>query len=154
MLFRSSGLALAHNLYYGETFSFFTNRADPSQTIFQPAEIFQFFSNSVVRIATFDKFQKFFYWQVPSLDAFLLASWASQAVFLYALFRSLRVRRLTSSHLFLSTPVAYVISSIPFGIMNIPERQFTMATISTAIAASLSLILSRRAAIADKFENS
>ena len=117
-----SGLALAHNLYYGETFSFFTNRADPSQTIFQPAEIFQFFSNSVVRIATFDKFQKFFYWQVPSLDAFLLASWASQAVFLYALFRSLRVRRLTSSHLFLSTPVAYVISSIPFGIMNIPEQ--------------------------------
>ena len=135
-----SSLALAHNLYYGEEFNFFTNRADPAQTLFEPTELFRFFSSSDVREETATKFQLFFYWRPPSLDPFLIASWASQALFVVAVVRWWRNRRRLVSLTLLCAPIAYVVSSIPFGIMTIPERQFTMATLSLVASASFSLV--------------
>jgi hypothetical protein len=137
-------LPLLHNVYYSETVNFFTNRADPNQTIFEPREILNFFSDSVVRTAVLQKFERFLYWQKPSRDPFLVTSWVSQSLYISAAgVAAMRRHNLPATATVLLAPVAYIVSATPFGIMTIPERQFAMATLALAAAAGFALLMSR-----------
>jgi hypothetical protein len=131
-------------VYYSETVNFFTNRADPNQTIFEPREILNFFSDSVVRTAVLQKFERFLYWQKPSRDPFLVTSWVSQSLYISAAgVAAMRRHNLPATATVLLAPVAYIVSATPFGIMTIPERQFAMATLALAAAAGFALLMSR-----------
>ena len=137
-------LPLLHNVYYGETFNFFTNRADPNQTVFEPREILNFFGDSDIRSAVLQKFERFLYWQKPSRDSFLITSWVSQSLYIGAVGVVARRRRnLPAAVTILLAPIAYILSAAPFGIMTIPERQFAMATLALAATSALTLIISQ-----------
>jgi hypothetical protein len=138
-------LALAHNLYYANSIVLFTNRADPNQTVFEPRRIFSFFNDEFVREVVFGKLESFFYWGAPSFGVYSIASWISQLLFLAAVIDILRNSSARLSRvLILFSPLLYVVSSAPFGIMTIPERQFNMATFSLAISAIMSMMLVHR----------
>jgi hypothetical protein len=137
-------LPLLHNVYYGETFNFFTNRADPNQTIFEPREILNFFGDSAIRTAVLQKFERFLYWQKPSHDPFLLTSWISQSLYIGAAgVVAKRRRNLPAAVTILLAPITYILSAAPFGIMTIPERQFAMATLALAATSALTLVISQ-----------
>lgn len=133
-------LALSHNVYYSETFGLFTNRADPSQTVFEPARIFNIFSDEIVRDAIWHNFRFFFYWQLPNGNLFQLASWFGQGLWCLGLANLLRHRhKYVARGIILSSPILYVLSTAPFGIMTIPERQTTMATLALTLSAVISI---------------
>jgi len=135
-------LMLSHNVYYAETFGLFTNRADPAQTVFEPVRLFDFFGDPFVREVVWQKFRFFFFWQAPSPSGFLLASWISQGVFIIAMAQLVRTRsRWAPRTAVLVSPFMYVLSSAPFGIMTIPERQTNMATLALAVSAIASLMI-------------
>ena len=137
-------LMLSHNVYYAETFSLFTNRTDPRQTVFESVRLFSFFGDSFVREVVWQRFRTFFFWQAPSASGFLLASWLSQAVFIVAVAELVRRRtRWAPRAAVLGSPFAYVLSSAPFGIMTIPERQTNMATLALAVSAVVSLMMDK-----------
>jgi len=143
-----SSLMLSHNVYYAETFGLFTNRADPAQTVFEPVRLFSFFGDPFVREVVRQKLRTFFFWQAPSASGFLLASWLSQAVFIVAVAQLVRRRtRWAPRAAVLASPFMYVLSSAPFGIMTIPERQTNMATLALAVSAIASLAIERSAAV-------
>jgi hypothetical protein len=134
--FASFLLPLMHNVYFGETVNFFTSRADPSQTVFEPVKLMNFFSDPMVRLETLSKFQRFLYWQMPAWDTYLIASWLSQAVYVVVIAYVWRIRRsLFITNSLLLAPIAYIVSSVPFGIMTIPERQFLMSTLAIVVSA-------------------
>jgi hypothetical protein len=140
-------LPLLHNVYYGESVNFFTSRADPNQTVFEPREIVRFFHDANIRAIVLEKFERFLYWHRPSRDVFLITSWMGQCVYLVTIgVVAKRRRNLLGAVAVLSTPVAYVLSAAPFGIMTIPERQFAMTTLALATASGLALVVSRGAA--------
>ena len=135
-------LALMHNVYYSETFDFFTNRQASGVSVFEPRELFNFFGNSVVRDTVLERFSQYLYWRAPSRDGFQLASWLSQFLAIQALIRLALDRSGTFTRLvLLVSPVLYVVSSAPFGIMTIPERQYTAATLALALGSILSLLV-------------
>lgn len=137
-----SSLMLSHNVYYAETFGLFTNRADPAQTVFEPVRLFGFFGDPFVREVVWQKLRTFFFWQAPSASGFLLASWLSQAVFIVAVAQLVRRRtRWAPRAAVLASPFTYVLSSAPFGIMTIPERQTNMATLALAVSTVASLMI-------------
>jgi len=141
-------LMLSHNVYYGEAFEFFTIRSDPDQTIFEPVRLLSFFGDSFVREVVWQKLRTFFFWQAPSASGILLASWLSQAVFAVAVADLVRRRtRWAPRAAVLASPFMYVLSSAPFGIMTIPERQTNMATLALAVSAIASLAIERSAAV-------
>lgn len=137
-------LPLLHNVYYGETVNFFTNRSDPALTIFEPREILNFFGDSAIRTVVLQKFERFLYWQKPSRDSFLVTSWISQSLYIGAAGVAVKRRHnLPAAVAILLAPIAYVLSAAPFGITTIPERQFAMATLALAATSGLALIVSR-----------
>lgn len=138
-----SSLMLSHNVYYAETFDLFTNRADPAQTVFEPGRLFAFFSDSYVRDIVWQKFRVFFFWKSPDTSGFQLASWLGQGLWLVAIGDLARKRNnLLPRVALLVSPLLYVLSSAPFGIMTIPERQTNMATLALTMSAIASLSLS------------
>jgi hypothetical protein len=146
-----SSLMLSHNVYYAETFGLFTNRADPAQTVFEPVRLFGFFGDPFVREVVWQKFRTFFFWQAPSASGFLLASWLGQAVFIVAVVDLVRGRtRWAPRATVLASPFLYVLSSAPFGIMPIPERQTNMATLALAVSAIASLMIERSEAASNE----
>jgi len=134
----TASLALVHNVYYAESFVFFTNLADPAQTVFPPGEILKLITDGAIRNHVLNRFRDFFYWRLSGLGTFQTASWISQLLFAAVIWRTIRARQLTFGHLLLlATPFLYVISSAPFGIMTIPERQFTAATYAFLLSSLL-----------------
>lgn len=131
-------LALVHNVYYAESFVFFTNLADPAQTVFPPGEILNLITDGAIRNHVFNRFRDFFYWRLSDFGTFQTASWISQLLFAAVIWRTIRARQLAIGHLLLlATPFLYVMSSAPFGIMTIPERQFTAATYAFLLSSLL-----------------
>jgi hypothetical protein len=138
-----SSLMLSHNVYYAEQFGLFTNRADPAQTSFEPARLFNFFTDSYVRDVVWQKVRFFFFWQSPSASGFQLASWLSQGIWLGAVGDLVYKRNnLLSRAALLASPILYAVSSAPFGIMSVAQRQTNMATLALAVSAIGSLSLS------------
>jgi hypothetical protein len=137
-------LMLSHNVYYAETFGLFTNRADPAQTVFEPERLFNVFSDPYVRDVVWQKIRFFLFWQPPNASGFQLASWLGQGLWLVAVYDLARTRSsLLPRVALLAGPLLYVVSSAPFGIMTIPERQTNMATLALAVSAIASLTVSR-----------
>lgn len=141
----ASSLALLHNIYYSGTVNFFTNRVDPTQTVFEPGRMLGIFTDAVVREELVFKLNEFLYWQEPSPNTALVASWIGQFLFVAAVFNLFRIRRaLVLRVILLLTPLAYVVSAVPFGIMTIPERQFNMMSLVMIAFSVFSIALSMR----------
>lgn len=138
----STSLALFHNVYFAESFNFFTARTDPRQTVFEPIRILSFWSDSEVRSIMFAKFQNFLYWHELTWSDFQIASWITQLLFVTSVIYLIRNRQafLSRAVLLFAAP-SYILSAAPFGIMTIPERQFNAATITLGITSVFSLVI-------------
>ena len=132
-------LPMLHNAYYGEQLIFFTRRADPNQTVFEPIRLLWVFSDSLVQTELVHKLQMFLFWQPVNFDGFQVASWISQLIYVLAVIQLVRDRTDTARRIiYLLSPLAYLASAVPFGVMTIPERQTTMMTLSLLGSAVLS----------------
>lgn len=141
----TTSLSLVHNVYYAESFTFFTNLADPAQRVFPPGEIFGILTDRNLQWHLFNRFRDFFYWRPEQFGTFQMASWTAQILYVVVVLHTIRVRRFTIAHmLLLATPILYVVSSAPFGIMTIPERQFTAATLALLLSSLLVEIDNRK----------
>jgi hypothetical protein len=135
-----ASLGLLHNLWYGQQAVVFTMRTDPRQNVFPPGDIWKVLFDGDLRAIAWSKVELLLHLRGALDDSGVFASRVAVLLWLSAVVVILRQRRKSAtSLLLLAAPVAYVVSTFPFGIMDTPERQIASLTV-TFIATSLAAI--------------
>lgn len=132
-------LGLLHNLWYGQQAIVFTMRADPRQSDFPPGDIWKVPFDDELRSIAWSKIELLLHLRGALDDSGVFASRVAVVLWLSAVVVILRQRtKSTTALLLLASPLAYVVSTFPFGIMDTPERQIaslTVLLIATSLAA-------------------
>ena len=132
-------LGLLHNLWYGQQAVIFTMRTDPRQGDFPPGDIWKVPFDEELRSVAWSKVEILFHLRGALDDPGVFASRVAALLWLSVVVVTIRQRRKSAtSLLLLASPLAYVVSTFPFGIMDTPERQITSLTvlfIATSLAA-------------------
>ena len=136
-------LSLMHNLYYGGSGIPFTNISDPGQKDFAPSELLQMFSNPTIRNLVGKKLLIALRWDNGIIfSSEVLATIGIQIAWVVCVLLVIQRRRNIAVCIFaLTTPVALLISYMPFHFTDIPQRHFLMVSISFAISAMSALML-------------
>jgi len=141
-------LALIHNVYFGRSFTPFVNATSGGTELFPANRLFGLLWDREVQSAIWTRLTTYAYWTGLPSSAESLGSWVAQVAYVVALVR-LAVSRtlLLPRAMFLLAPVGYVISTTPYAITTIPERQSNMFTFALAVSAGISTILETRNAV-------
>lgn len=141
-------LALIHNVYFGRSFTPFVNATSGGTELFPTYKLFGLLWDREVQSAIWTRLTTYAYWTGLPSSAESLGSWVAQVAYLVAIIR-LAVSRtlLLPRAMFLLAPVGYVISTTPYAITTIPERQSNMFTFALAVSAGISTILETRNAV-------
>jgi len=140
-----ASLSLMHNMYYAESLTPFLHSAAGETSVFPPQDLLEILWNRDVQSAVLQRFRTYGYWTEPRLDVEQVGSWLSQATYLLAVARLVRVRdSWLPSSVYLAAPIAYVVTTSPFAITTIAERQTNMLTFAFAISATISSVTGLR----------
>ena len=136
-------LSLLHNLYYGGSGKPFTNISDPGQKDFEPSELLQLFSNPDIRNLVGKKLMIALRWNnVNVFNPDVFAAIGIQVMWVACVLLVIQQRRNIAVCVFaLSTPLALLISYMPFHFTDIPQRHFLMISITFAISAMSAVML-------------
>lgn len=137
-------LSLFHNLYYGSSFTLFTNISDPGQRDMYPRDLLSIFTNNKVRALVIEKSITALHWSGAEqfgLDKFAAVSLQAAWAFAFLLVIR-RGRNLILASFVLLGPLVLLVSFMPFHYTDTPQRHFMMISISIAMAICGSLFLS------------
>lgn len=140
-----ASLGLLHNLWYGQQAVIFTMRTDPRQNVFPPGDIWKVLLDDDLRAIAWSKVELLLHLRGALDDSGVFASRVAVVLWVCAV---VAVARHAGSRrvglVLLAAPVAYVVSTFPFGIMDTPERQIASLTVLFIASALGALGVSRR----------
>lgn len=140
-----ASLGLLHNLWYGQQAVVFTMRTDPRQNVFPPRDIWKVLFDDDLRAIAWSKVELLLHLRGALDDSGVFASRVAVVLWVCAV---VAVARHAGSRrvglVLLAAPVAYVVSTFPFGIMDTPERQIASLTVLFIASALGALGVSRR----------
>lgn len=148
-------LALLHNLWYGQQAVVFTLRADPRQTDFPVGDLWRIFVDTDIRAIAWSKVKLLLHIGGPLDVSGVFASRIAVVLWISAVVAVTRRRegRLLAATL-LTAPIAYIVSTFPFGIMDTPERQIASLTVFLIASALGAVAIAQRGAAVTSAEDS
>jgi hypothetical protein len=140
----TASLSLVHNLFYGGSTKPFTNISDPGQKDFEPIELLRFFSDPNIRSLMGKKVLTALRWNnggAVSLE--MMAAIGIQFIWLLIFFVVVRRgRNIVLCLCSLVTPLALLLSYMPFRFTDTPQRHFLMLSITFVLSATSAVMLS------------
>ena len=140
----AASLSLLHNLFYGGSSKPFTNISDPGQKDFEPSELLHFFTKSEIRELVGKKLLVAMRWNNGNAVTIeMVAAIGIQAIWLFCIFIVIHRKRNLWVCLFsLVTPLALLLSYMPFRFTDTPQRHFLMVSVTFVVSAMSAVMLS------------
>ena len=140
----TASLSLLHNLFYGGSGKPFTNISDPGQKDFEPRELLRFFTNTEIRELVVNKLLIALRWNNGNvLTVEMFAAIGIQVIWLFCIIIVIHRRQNLWVCLFsLITPLALLLSYMPFRFTDTPQRHFLMVSVTYVVSAMSAVMLS------------